>query len=294
MPDAPTTTLVYLNGEYLPREQAAVSVFDRGLLFGEGVYEVVRYYAGFGFTLDEHAQRLQHSLEAIDIEPGRIVQELKTASDELVQREGFGDAKVYWQVTRGVMDKRSFAYSADTTPTVFAFAAPAGPMQIDGVPQAQVYLANDDRWANCWIKTTMLMPNTIALNAANQAGCEHAVLARDGVIREANSANLFLVKNGELITYPADGSILGGITRSVIFELIDQLGLTLQERSIEVDELYNAEEALITGSGTEVTAITGVVDGIESRPPAEFEVGPITTSLRGAFVNHVQSRIASP
>lgn len=284
------TKLVYLNGQIIPAAEALVPVMDRGLMFGEGVYEVVRYYGGRAYTMQPHAKRMVRSLEGIGIRPGNLVDDLVGASDELMQREGFGDGNVYWQVTRGPMKKRAFGYDPESRPTIVAWAIPAAPIQTQGVPTTKVMLVEDTRWTHCWIKSTMLMPNTIAYNAAAQAGCGHAVMVKDGIVKEANSANLFAVVNGKLRTYPNDGGILVGITRTVVNRLIGELSLELDQTPVRVDELPGVDELFLSGTNTEVTAVTGVVDSVAgggSYSIGNGGPGPVTTRLREAFVADV-------
>lgn len=277
---------VYLNGTYVARDQAMIPVEDRGFLFAESVYEVVRVYNHVPFKLAPHAERLARSLTALGIAPGNIVQQLTDASHTLLERENFPDANLYWQVTRGLSRPRGFAFNPDTPPTVLAIAYPTTPLRDTGVPTASAWLTPDERWHNVHIKTTMLLPNNVAANQALDAGCDMALMHHDNEITEGNSSNFYAVFQGVIRTHPANGRILNGITRELILGLITDLGYTLDETPMSIPDMLAADEWFVSGSNTEVTAITRIV---HDNKPHKKPVGPLTTALRRAFVQTVQA-----
>jgi len=275
--------IVYLNGQYLDRAQASLSVDERGVHFADGVYEVVRYFNGQAFTLNEHLDRLKRSLDGID-----LIFDADTIagiSDELVQRNDLTDARVYWQVTRG-SGLRNHVIADGLTPTVYLSAEEAKPLgAAPPLPTTSVITTLDDRWHNCWIKSLMLLPNSLAKTKAAKAGAGEALFIRDGRVTEGASTNAFAVFDGELYTHPADRYILEGITRNVIIELAKSQGIPMHEQAFTSADLPSADELFITGTGTLLTAITAL-DGnmIQDGHP-----GAITNELWDAFVQRVQA-----
>ena len=276
MPD-----IVYLNGSYLPRDEASLSVDERGVYFADGVYEVVRYFHGKGFTLDEHLQRMMRSLDGIDLKFD--AQPLAAISDELVTRNGLDEARVYWQVTRGAAP-RNHVIAPGIKPTVFMYAEPAQPL-LPGAELATITAATafDDRWHNCWIKSLMLLPNTLAKTRAAAKGAGEAIFIRDGRVTEGSSTNVFALFDGELYTHPADRFILEGITRNVVIELANQLDIPVHEQAFGSSDLPAAEEVFVTGTGTLLAAVTEV----DGQAINRARVGEVSTRLWRGFVERV-------
>lgn len=273
--------IVYLNGRYLPRSEATLSVDERGVYFADGVYEVVRYFRGKGFTLDEHLQRMNRSLDGIDLRFD--AQPLAAISDELVKRNGLEESRVYWQVTRGAAP-RNHVIDPSIKPTVFMYAEPALPLNPEAaLATIKAATAFDDRWHNCWIKSLMLLPNTLAKTRAAAKGAGEAIFVRDGRVTEGSSTNVFAVFDGELYTHPADRFILEGITRNVVIELAKELDIPLHEKAFSSSDLLGAEELFVTGTGTLLAAVTEV-DGQAINRGA---VGEVSLALWGAFVDRV-------
>ncbi|MGB5337936.1 MAG: aminotransferase class IV, partial [Gammaproteobacteria bacterium] len=210
----------YLNGTFLPLDEASISVLDRGFLFGDGVYEVIPVYAGRLFRLSHHLQRLDDSLEAV-----RIGNPLAQASwsellDELITRNHGGDQNIYLQVTRGVAARRDHAFPADTRPTVFAMSTPGDPpVDIPSVTGIKAVTLPDIRWELCNIKAITLLPNVMLRQQAVDADTAEAILTRDGFATEGAASNLFIVSNGLLLTPPKSPALLPGITRDLVLEL---------------------------------------------------------------------------
>lgn len=266
-----TMNIVYLNGQFLPAQAATVSVFDRGFLFSDSVYEVIPYYQGVGFRLQAHLDRLEHSLRAV-----RISAELDWVAlmDELVLRNGGGNLSVYLQVTRGDAGRRSMLYDDSMQPTVFACCTPIrniyqeGPDQIAGI---RAVVMADQRWHRCDIKTTGLLPNILVLQHAKDRGAQEALLIRDELLTEGSSCNLFVIRHGIIYTPKRSSEILGGITRELVLELADEHGLQYQEIDIGYDTLLAADEVWISSS---TRAVVPVIE-IDGQPVGDGQKGPL-------------------
>lgn len=282
---------VYLNGQYLPKREAALSVEDRGTLFGDGVYEVTRYYGGRPLAMAAHLARLRRSMEAIEIDEPDDVPALPEISDALVQRNDLEDAKVYWQVTRGPASPRNHAIPERANPSVLVMTYPAPAVDPHAAcPAWTAILAEDRRWGDCWIKSTMLLPNTLARSAANRAGCDEAILQCDGRVTEGTSTNVLVVKDGVIRTHPANRRILGGITRAIVLELARGQGRTVREEAVTVEELIGADEVMLTGTTTHIAAVTHV----DARAIGDGRPGPVTEALHHALMQHVLEQGAAP
>lgn len=253
---------VYLNGQYISADQAKVSVFDRGFLFSDSVYEVIPFYQGVGFRLDEHLQRLEHSLRAL-----RIKMDFDWISmlTHLVDLNGAGNLSVYLQVTRGSAGKRVHAIDPDLVPTVFACCQPIRDIYQDGVERVEgikVIVTADLRWHRCDIKSTSLLPNILVLQQAKEAGAQEALLQRDGLLTEGASCNFFIVEQGVIYTPPVGTEILSGTTRALILQLADQHGVPRQEIDIDYQRLINADEVWISSSTRAIVPVLQVDDYI--------------------------------
>jgi len=267
--------LVYVNGAYVPWSEATIPVEDRAMQFGDSVYEVIRYYHGAPFRLQQHFDRMARSAEGIFLPPPPL-DEIKKAMDGLVERQGLRDASVYVQVTRGV-GPRSHSLPADLKPTVIAIARPA-PIVRPRLPMT-VITVSDDRWARCYLKTTMLLPNTLAKERARRRGADDAIFVRDGFVTEATASNVFLVAGGRLLTSPLTNYILAGITRGVVLELAEQEGIPHAEVPVPADLLWQADEVMLSGTLSEVTPITAV----DGRQVGTGQPGPVFQKLAAAF-----------
>jgi len=274
--------IVYLNGQYLDRGDATLSVDERGVHFADGVYEVVRYFNGIGFTMTEHLDRLKRSLDGIDL--ALDADPIAPISDELVQRNGLAEARVYWQVTRGSAP-RNHVIGDDLTPTLYLSAEQAPRLAANQPIQTMAAITTlDDRWHNCWIKSLMLLPNTLAKTKAAKAGAGEALFVRDGRVTEGGATNCFAVFDDELYTHPADRYILEGITRNVVIDLAKTLGIPVHEQAFSSADLPAADEVFITGTGTLLASITAV----DGKPISDGEAGPITQQLWDAFLARVR------
>lgn len=257
---------LYLNGEYVPLEAARVSVEDRGFQFGDGGYEVVRAYRGKFFRLKEHLARFERTLKGLDMA-------LPSGLEEVCNRV-LGDlqeATVYLQVSRGAAP-RAHGWSDDLQPTVIAYARAAS------APAAGSTMAlltvPDDRWGRCNLKTTCLLANVLAKQAAKRAGADEALFVRDGkVVTEGGSSNAFLVRDGTIVTHPATNLILDGITRRAVIELARARKIRVQERAFTLAEALEASEFFMTSTTIEVMPVVR----IDARPLPQ---GPVAAQLR--------------
>jgi len=278
--------IVYLNGEYLPADQARISVFDRGFLFADSVYEVIPYYQGVGFRLQQHLDRLAYSLRAVRIETEH---DWAAILDALVSHNGGGNLSVYLQVSRGSAGYRTHAYDERMQPTVFACCAPIRDIYAEGperVPGCKAIVTADLRWHRCDIKSTGLLPNILVLQQAREAGADEALLVRDGLLTEGASSNLFLVRQGVIYTPKRSSEILGGTTRELILELAAENGIPYQEVDLRPEELATAEEVWISSSTRGVVPVLQ----IDGNPVADGERGPLWQRMFTLFT-HFQHRL---
>ncbi len=253
-------SIVYLNGKFLPADQALVPVLDRGFIFGDGVYEVIPVYHGRLFRLEEHLRRLQDSMDGIRLHNPHTVAEWSALLTELVQRNGGGDLSLYLHITRGVAE-RDHAMPPGIAPTVYAMcntlkAPPAQQLQA-GIAAITV---PDIRWQYCHIKAIALLPNILLRQQAVDRGAMEAILIRDGEMTEGAASNIFVVHNDVIATPPKGQHLLPGITRDLIVELAQTHGLVCEQRRIREAELATADELWLTSSTKEILPITRLND----------------------------------
>jgi D-alanine transaminase len=253
---------VYLNGQFLPISEAKVSVLDRGFIFGDGVYEVIPVYSRRAFRLDEHLQRLNHSLTAIKLPNPHSDAEWTAIIRELIACNEPEDQYLYLHITRGAA-KRDHAFpNPPVPPTVFLLSnplnTPSPALLQSGV---SAITAPDNRWLRCDIKAISLLPNVLLRQMAIDAGCAETIMIRDDeFMTEGAASNIFVVKNGSLIAPPKDNLMLPGITYDVVLELAAANGIPHQVRKVMKEEVFGADELLLTSSTKEVLAIT-TLDG---------------------------------
>ena len=258
-------TTAYLNGTFLPLEDASVPVMDRGFLFGDGVYEVIPVYAGRLFRLAHHLQRLRNSLQAVHIDNPLADSDWETMLTELVTRNAIPDQAVYLQVTRGVAAKRDHAFPADTQPTLFAMSTPmTASADIDSIAGVTAITLPDVRWKLCNIKAITLLPNVMLRQQAVDAGAVEAILIKDGYAIEGAASNVFIVKNDLLITPPNGPALLPGITRDLIIELAANHAIPFREADITEAELFAADEIWLSSSTREISPVTLLDDTVIS------------------------------
>jgi D-alanine transaminase len=253
---------VFLNGAFMPIEEAKVPVLDRGFIFGDGVYEVIPVYSRRTFRLSEHLMRLQHSLDSIQLSNPYSAAEWTQLLNELIQHNAPEDQYLYLHVTRGAA-KRDHAFPLPApTPTVFVMSNPLTTPSAELLQRGIACITvADNRWLRCDIKAISLLPNVLLRQAAVAAGCAEAILIRDDeFMTEGAASNIFVVKNGKLLAPPKDNLMLPGITYDVILELAAANGIPHEVRKVMKAEVLNADELLLTSSTKEVMAIT-TLDG---------------------------------
>lgn len=277
---------VYLNGEFLPPDQARVSVFDRGFIFGDGVYEVIPVFGGRLFRLPHHLTRLDTSLGAIRLRNPHTQQEWNSIFTRLLAAES-GDQSIYLQVTRGVAP-RDHAFPPNITPTVFAYAQP-----LNYSPPEQLALgvaavtAADIRWQRCDIKAIALLANALLRQEAIDHGAVEAILVRDGVVTEGAASNIFVIKNGRLVTPPKGPFILPGITRDLVVEIARAKGVPCDELPVKIETLTSADEVWLTSSTKEILPITR----IDGKLVGDGKPGPMHARMFALYKEYKQAFI---
>jgi D-alanine transaminase len=250
--------MVFLNGKFLPIEEAKVPVLDRGFIFGDGVYELVPVYSRVAFRLDEHLARLERSLAEARIRNPYTRREWRELVYRLVDAQPFEDQGVYFQVTRGVA-KRDHAFPKDAEPTVFMMSNPLVTPAKETVHKGAVAVtAQDNRWLRCDIKSISLIGNCLLRQLSAEAGAAETILIRDGKLTEASASNVFVVKRGVILSPAKSHLILPGITYDVIVELARANGMPLELRDVAEAELRGADEIWISSSSKEVLAVVAL------------------------------------
>jgi len=276
---------VYLNGEFMAADAARVSIFDRGFLFGDGVYEVIPVVNRALIDRDYFLERLAGSLEKLDLKWPCQPDGLLEIIGELARRNDLVEGYVYLQVTRGVAE-RDFAYPADVTPTLMAFTAARGildnPLAESGVAVATV---EDLRWRRRDIKSLNLLAQCMAKQQASLNGAFEAWMVEDGFVTEGGSSSAFIVSGQRLVTRPLSNSILPGIRRRVILELIEEQNLTVELRPFTVEEALAADEAFLSSATTLVLPIT-TIDG---QTIGDGRPGPVTRHVRDLYLQMIRA-----
>jgi D-alanine transaminase len=263
--------VIYLNGEFMPIEQARIPVLDRGFIFGDGVYEVIPVYSRHPFRLHEHLRRLRESLKSIKLANPHDDTTWVHLIGRLVELNEPEDQSLYMHVTRGPA-KRDHAFPKGVTPTVFLMSNP-----LTTPPRQQVsegvcaITALDNRWLRCDIKAIALLPNVLLRQEAVEAGCVEAVLLREGFMTEGAASNIFVVSEGVMLAPPKNHLMLPGITYDVVLELAQANGIRHEVREISEAELRGADEIWLTSSTKEVLAITR----LDNAPVGNGKPGPV-------------------
>ncbi len=281
---------IYLNGRLVSPEEALIPTNDRGFLFGDAVYEVIRSYDGRLWALERHLQRLVRSLAAVDM--GYVdTAEIGAAIQETYAASAIPDAVVYLHVSRGVAP-RSHAYSRDLRPTVLITVRDmSGRLAAMDRAGVAAITEPDLRWRRCDIKSTNLLPNVLAQTRAREAGAYEAILVHpDGYITEGTSTSVFWVRGGRVSTVPLSGEVLPGITRAFVLEIAQDEGLPVAEERISLDGFRKADEIFLAGTTIEVYPIIS----LDGRPVGSGQAGPVTLRLQQAFGARVQAEDDAP
>lgn len=269
---------VFLNGEWVPYQQAVIPVEDRGYQFSDAIYEVIRCYGGRPFRFDEHVRRLFNSADALKIPVPYTLAEWRQIGDQLLARNNLSDATLYFQVSRGAAP-RNHMPADGMTPNVVGIARPVAGPAAELLEQGVACMTvPDNRWGLCHIKTTGLLPNVLARQEAQSYGFYDAIFVRDGLVTEATSSNVFAVLDGQVYTHPL-ANILPGVTRDVVIQLVREAGLTLREEAVTLPRLRRAEEIWLTSTVIEVLPVTS----LDGRPVGDGRPGPVYRQVREAF-----------
>jgi len=270
---------VYQNGNIINSEMAKISVFDRGFLFGDGIYEVMVQINGHFFYGDEHLKRLQFCLNKIDINFN--VETLSSEIDKLLIASDLvkEDCLLYIQITRGTAP-RTHSYPKNTSPTVMMYVVPKKLPDINLI-NASVVTTNDYRWEKCDIKMTSLLGNVMANEFAMKQNCFETLFVRDGVITEASHCNVFFIKDEIVFTHPANEFILNGITRQIVIDLCQKLNIQVKEEGIHINDVSNMDEAFLTGTSTQIASLKQINNHFFYK---NDEIGAITKILQQAYL----------
>jgi D-alanine transaminase len=282
--------LVWFNGKVLPMSQVHIGVEDRGFQVADGVYEVVRLYNGRPFTLREHMQRLQRSADGIHMPLPMSVDEIGDAILDFIPRGGVRDGIIYLQATRGVAP-RNHVFPKKPTSTLLFHAKPLPPQLEPGEGEGTKLLAvEDDRWKRCWIKSIGLIGHVLAKNEAVAKGYDEAVFVERELVSECSSSNLFAVIGGKLVTHPVGSKVLPGITRLVVLQCAEKLGIPVEERPLRAEEAIRADELFITSTTREIAWVSRW----NERYIGQGKCGPTTIKLHRAVRDRVRAETSGP
>jgi D-alanine transaminase len=272
--------VVYLNGNFIQKNKAYISVMDRGFLFGDGVYEVFPVYNRHIFGLDPHLNRLQDGLDSINIKNPHTKDEWISLINKLISfNKGSDNQAIYLQVSRGCDKDRNHTHG-DLKPTVYIQSTGLNSRSKEILLRGGSAIFRDDiRWSQCNTKATSLLANTMYAQEAKENDAEEAILCRDGVITEGSSSNVFIVKKNCIYTHPKGPLILPGITREIIIDCANHCGIDLKEIAFDKEALMNADEVWISSSTREVLPITY----IDAQQINNGQVGPIWSLIYNQY-----------
>jgi D-alanine transaminase len=270
----------YLNGKFFPKNEIAISPDDRGFLFGDGIYEVVRWYEGFFYDMTSHVTRLKRSLRELRIN-WADADLLPAIANDLIKLNKLENqpAMVYIQVTRGAAKRTHYFPSPEVAPTVYANAWGFTPDSKSKESGIKVMLKEDIRWNRCDIKSVALLPNTLSFQEAYENGMKECVFVRNGLITEGSHSNIFFIIDGTLFTHPESNYILSGVTRKNILRIAQESGINIREEAVLENRIRFIKEAFITNTSAEVTPVidlggNSLGDGVP---------GPVTMMIREKF-----------
>ncbi len=272
---------VYVNGEYLPEKDGKISIFDRGFLFADGVYEVTAVVKGKFIDYRPHMERLERSLKEIRIAMPCSREELRQMHEEMARRNKVEQGWVYMQVTRGSAD-RDFKFPKNAAPNLVAFTQSKNLVDNpDAVTGVKVISVPDLRWARRDIKSVMLLAPVLGKQAAYEAGAFEAWMVEDGEVTEGTSSNAYIVKDQQIITRPLSNRILAGVTRRALMGLANHNEISVVERPFTIEEAYQADEAFLTSASNFVLPIVE----IDGKRIGGGQPGPVTRRLRQLFID---------
>jgi D-alanine transaminase len=272
--------IAYLNGKFIPKNEISISPDDRGFLFADGIYEVVRWYEGFFYDMTSHVTRLKRSLRELRINwDGADL--LSSIANDLIKLNKLESqqAMVYFQVTRGAAMRTHSFPSPEVSPTVYANAWGFVPDTQSIESGIKVMLKEDIRWSRCDIKSIALLPNTISFQEAFENGMKECIFVRNGMITEGSHSNIFFVIDGTLFTHPESNFVLSGVTRKNILRIAQESGIKIREEAVQENRIRFIKETFITNTSAEVTP---VID-LGGNTLGDGLPGPITKIIREKF-----------
>jgi D-alanine transaminase len=275
---------VLLNGELLERSEASIDIEDRGYQFGDGVYEVIRVYNGKLFTEEEHLNRLWASAGSIGIEIPYSKEELQKQLKLLIEKDQLDTGTIYLQFTRGISPRKHPFPANGVTPTFVAYTREVGRPVEKLQSGVKAIITDDIRWLRCDIKSLNLLGNLLANQKAAEAGCDEAVLHREGRVTEGSHSNISIVKEGKVYTHPANHFILNGISRRVMIEICKREAISVVEESFTIEELSQADEIFLTGTTVEVMPVVELA----GKSIGDGKPGPLTRKLQAWFKNEIE------
>lgn len=276
---------VYLNGAFLPQEEAKVSAMDRGFLFGDGAYEVIPSYGGYFLRLEQHLSRLDASLAAIRLDNPLSRDEWRSILRRLIGAPPVPDQSIYLQVTRGAPPSRDHLCPDGTTPTVFASASPIKPRRPEIASEGVACITRPDiRWQRGEIKSISLVAAVMMRREAEDAGALETIMHRDGLVTEGAVSNVFVIKSDRIMTPPNSHLLLPGITRELALLLAEEHGIRYLEEPIPLDALIDADEIWLSSSTREVLPVTR----LDGRPVGDGLPGPLWRRMDGLYQSYKQ------
>ncbi|MFI5016062.1 MAG: D-amino-acid transaminase [Hyphomicrobiales bacterium] len=282
--------IVYVNGAFVPEAEAKISIFDRGFIFADGIYEVSAVIDGGLIDNEAHLARLARSLHEIDLAMPCSKEEIVALQRELIRRNHLVEGSVYLQVTRGAAD-REFAFPQDARPSLVMFTQVRemvnDPKAVTGI---KLHSVADIRWARRDIKSVALLAQVLAKQAAAAAGCQEAIMHEDGVVTEGGSSTVFIVtQDGHIVTRPNSHAILPGITRQSVIRLAGEKNLAIQERLFTLDEVFAAQECFITSA----TSLVKPVIEVDGKRIGGGQPGPMARRLRDIYIEAARAEAAA-
>lgn len=272
--------IAYFNGDFLPKEKIRISPDDRGFLFGDGIYEVMKWYGKFFFDPESHLARLKRSLGEVRINWPEA-DAFPAIAGDLININKLEDrqALIYLQVTRGEAPRNHSFPDPMVKPTAYAFARETGTPDTEPGPGVKVILRKDIRWSRCDIKSVSLLANTLSFQEAHERGMKECIFVREGMITEGSRSNIFIVMDGELYTHPESEYILSGVTRKNIIRMAKESGIVVREMPFPEKDLVRIEEAFISNTSAEVTPVIA----FESLRVGNGMPGPVTLQIHKKF-----------
>lgn len=272
--------IAYFNGKFLPKNDIMISPDDRGFLFADGIYEVIRWYEGFFYDIDNHVTRLKRSLRELriswdnaDMFPSIAFDLIKLNNLETLP------AMIYLQVTRGAARRSHTFPSPEVPPTVYAYAWSFVPESQSSESGIKVMLKEDIRWSRCDIKSVALLPNTLSFQEAFENGLKECIFVRNGLITEGSHSNIFFVIDSTLYTHPESNQVLSGVTRKNVLRIAEEAGIKIREEAVPESHLRFVQEAFITNTSSEMTPVTYIGGNTLN----EGIPGPVTRLIREKF-----------